>query len=205
MASGAGRFCVYRTCRFLSGRFFGRWASGSETFQRFLPHTPSSNASRSPALLTGVPIETFTIHPAGEDCRRTAPLQAGSRTRASAQSRRDAGRSDAVAQSTAPQVDDMNPALPGGERCTAESPKSRWSSGPFPCFRERWCGPLRQRSHRRSLSRRLRIPASGSKLDTPGFCPDPGAAEVASSGPERFVSAAGPAATAHSGVTAHFS
>ena len=41
-------------CRFLSGRVFGGWASGGATFTRFLPHTPSSNAPRSPPLVAGV-------------------------------------------------------------------------------------------------------------------------------------------------------
>ena len=30
------------------------WASGGETFKRFLPHTPSSNAPHSPALVAGI-------------------------------------------------------------------------------------------------------------------------------------------------------
>ena len=36
-------------CRFLSGRVFGGWASWGETFKRFLPHTPFSNAHTSQA------------------------------------------------------------------------------------------------------------------------------------------------------------
>ena len=40
--------------RFLSGRVFGGWASGGETFTRFLPHTPSSNAPHSPALVAAI-------------------------------------------------------------------------------------------------------------------------------------------------------
>jgi len=33
---------------------FGRSASWGETFKRFLPHTPSSNAPRSTALVAGI-------------------------------------------------------------------------------------------------------------------------------------------------------
>jgi hypothetical protein len=33
---------------------FWGWASWGETFKRFLPHTPSSNAPHSPALVAGI-------------------------------------------------------------------------------------------------------------------------------------------------------
>src|ERR1035438_8882263 len=109
----------------------------------FASYPARTSAGGAWALLTGLPIETFTIHPAREDCRRTASPQVGGRTPASAQSRRDAGRCDAAAQSTALQVDDKNPALPGDERCRAGWPRSPSFSDPFPWHPARWCGPLR--------------------------------------------------------------
>ena len=56
------------------------------------------------------------------------------------------------------------------------------------------CAPLRSRSLRRSRGNKQGTEASVSKPDTPGFAPDPAAAEIASCGPERFVAAADPVA-----------
>ena len=57
----------------------------------------------------------------------------------------------------------------------------------------------------RTATRTDTRPASESKPDNPGFCPDPAGAGIASCGPALSVSEAGPAATAHSGVMAHVS
>ena len=92
-----------------------------------------------------------------------------------------------------------NPDSAGDEPHKAGSPRSRWSSAPFPWDPRHSCGPLRQRSPRRSRGNERGREASESTPDTPGCDPDLAAA-AASCVPVFAVSAAGRAVTAHSGV-----
>ncbi len=174
----------------------GQWR---RNLHKVLPHTPSSNAPRSPALVAGI------VTPPPPDERRGVRTGIAARIALAIEARSRSVRCHACAKKPARPAHGTNPVCPGDAQSTAELPRSLRSSALFPWGLRHSYVPLQQRSHRRSLGYRLRIPAFESKPDTPGFCPDPTAARIASCGPERFVAEADPAATARCGVMAHFS